>query len=336
VRVSADFCMAREFARIRREGPFKTCGKTMLKPLTAARRHTRLPDLGVVRVQGPDAVQFLQGQLSNDVAKLTADRAVLAGLHNPQGRTVAVLRLVQAGPGEILALVPRELAAAVAARLSKFVLRAKVKVGDASAEWDVAGIEAGAIADGLGDAQVGAARRDDEGRLWVCVGRVPARWLVLVPSAQAAGESAQGEPMTRDDWRARDIADGIPQIYAATTEAFVAQMLNLDAVDGIAFDKGCYTGQEVIARAHYRGKVKRRMQRFRTVEPAIFAAGGSGALPDGRSFKVIDAVKLPDGRCEFLAVAPLVIGAIETEDSATPAGTTTAVEQLPLPYSLPD
>src|ERR1041384_6053825 len=98
-------------------------------------------------------------------------------------------------------------------------------------------------------------------------------------------------------------------------------MLNLDVVGGIAFDKGCYTGQEVIAHAHYRGKVKRRMQRFRTMGPATFTAGGSGALPDGRTFKVVDAVHLPDGRCEFLAVAPLTAGAIEAEEPGASVGT---------------
>src|SRR5690606_5756813 len=100
-----------------------------------AARRTRLVDTGAVRVQGADAVKFLQGQVSNDVTRLTADRSVLAGLHNAQGRAIAVLRLVLAGPDDILALVPRELAAAVAARLGKFVLRSKVKISDASAEW---------------------------------------------------------------------------------------------------------------------------------------------------------------------------------------------------------
>jgi tRNA-modifying protein YgfZ len=110
-------------------------------------------------------------------------------------------------------------------------------------------------------------------------------------------------------------------------------MLNLDVVGGIAFDKGCYTGQEVIARAHYRGRVKRRMQRFRSASPATLAPGDTGALRDGRTFRVVDAVEMADGRSEFLAVAPVVAGeASEGEPSAALLD----AEQLPLPYRLPD
>src|SRR6185503_20827505 len=109
-------------------------------------------------------------------------------------------------------------------------------------------------------------------------------------------------------------ADGIPQIYAATSEEFVAQMLNLDALGGISFEKGCYTGQEVIARAHYRGRVKRRLQRFMSRGPAKLTIGESGQFADGRAFKVVEAALLTNGRCEFLAVAPMMTDATGTED----------------------
>lgn len=347
----------------------------MLKPVDTAPRQTRLADMGILRAQGADVVKFLQGQLSNDVARLTAEFSVLAGLHNAQGRAIALLRLVLAGPDEILALVPRELAATVAARLGKFVLRAKVRILDASSEWEVAGVRLDGVAEGLAPASIGAARRDEDGRLWVCVS--PSRWLVVSHAAahsaepRGDGEGAAlhvGRPMpsmsamNREEWRALDIAAGLPQVYAATSEAFVAQMLNLDLVDGIAFDKGCYTGQEVIARAHYRGKVKRRMQRFRTREPSKLNAGDAGTLADGRNFKVVDAVPLSDGRCEFLAVTTFGEGGDEasetpTSTSETPVsapeaptsstGFSTATlssasgqplvhaDQLSLPYALP-
>ena len=109
-------------------------------------------------------------------------------------------------------------------------------------------------------------------------------------------------------------------------------MLNLDALGAIAFDKGCYTGQEVIARAHYRGRVKRRMQRFSTQDPRNLVPGLAGRLADGRAFKVVDAVAAEDGSCEFLAVA--AVNAREEapgEDGAAPL----AAESLPLPYELP-
>jgi folate-binding protein YgfZ len=118
-----------------------------------------------------------------------------------------------------------------------------------------------------------------------------------------------------------DIADGEAQVYAATSEEFVAQMLNFDALDAIAFAKGCYTGQEVIARAHYRGRVKRRLQRFVSRGAAALAVGESGTLADGRAFKVVEAVGLADGRCEFLAVAPFAGG---TAGAAEVAGAASA------------
>ena len=282
----------------------------MLNPSNAAQHRTALSHLGVVQIEGADGTKFLQGQLSNDLTKLTPGAMMLAGLHNPQGRAIALLRLVLMAPELVLAVVPKELVAPVVTRMSKFVLRAKVKITDGSAAWAVNGVEA------------------PEG--------MPLNSLQVVATDGKSDSGASVEPAGVEAWRAREIAAGMPQVYAATSEAFVAQMLNLDVVDGIAFDKGCYTGQEVIARAHYRGKVKRRMQRFRTTGPTTFTAGGSGALPDGRAFKVVDAMKLPDGRCEFLAVAPLTAGAIEPEESGTPVGTATQAEQLPMAYALPE
>jgi folate-binding protein YgfZ len=159
---------------------------------------------------------------------------------------------------------------------------------------------------------------------------VPARWLVLSPAGEPA-PLAGCDAAARDVWRLLDIADGEAQVYAATSEEFVAQMLNLDALDAIAFDKGCYTGQEVIARAHYRGRVKRRLQRFVSRGAATLAVGESGTLADGRTFKVVEAVSLTDGRSEFLAVAPIVggtAGAAEAAGAAT-VGAGAAAEASP-------
>jgi tRNA-modifying protein YgfZ len=278
-----------------------------------------LDDLGAVRVTGSDAVRFLQGQLSNDLGRVSAERSALAGLHNPQGRAIALLRIVQLAADDFLALLPRELAESVAGRLSKYVLRAKVKVTDDSQSWRITGV----VACGLGHdmpaplagypSGTGEQRRL-AGRMAICVGEQPARWLLIAPAAAAhAGETAAPQdealphsvPARREVWRQLDIISGLPQVYAATSEEFVAQMLNLDLLGAIAFDKGCYTGQEVIARAHYRGRVKRRLQRFRSRGPLDLKPGDSGELPDGRAFTVVDAVRLGDGRCEFLAVAPL-------------------------------
>lgn len=327
-----------------------------------------LTDLGVLRFRGAEAVKFLQGQVSNDLEKLSAEQSQLAGYHNPQGRAIALLRLVQLAPDDVLALLPRELISPVATRLGKFVLRTKVKIADESAGWRVVGLaapftgttgngEAGAgpadeaeferraaswaaaqfaqasvAASAAGERSSAAAQLEEvdsvvelptasalmlpdainsvsrsDGTAIVRVGTAPARWLVVSPIGEALPLSGCAAG-TRETWRLLDIAAGVAQVYAATSEEFVAQMLNLDALGGISFEKGCYTGQEVIARAHYRGRVKRRMQRFRSRGAVRLAVGESGQLTDGRTFKVVDAALLADGRCEFLAVAPMVVG----------------------------
>jgi folate-binding protein YgfZ len=345
-----------------------------------------LEDLGIVRVHGVDAVRFLQGQLSNDVARVSAGNSLLAGYHNPQGRTIALLRLVQWDADDILAVVPRELAGVVASRLGKFVLRAKVKVADESAAWRVAGLvdvaaaaagergaaDAGGAAGASGTRGTGAsvpaledgstprelplsvgAQVRGDGAVFVCVGDQSPRWLVISPADGPSPVSSY--PIgDRPTWLRLDIAAGQPQVYAATSEEFVAQMLNLDVLNAIAFDKGCYTGQEVIARAHYRGKVKRRMQRFVSRDACHLAPGDSGQLADGRAFKVVLAAQLSDRRCDFLAVAPLVSAgrdeAVATAQAmpaaaspiadptapGAPGPVTLIADQVSLPYCLPD
>jgi folate-binding protein YgfZ len=136
------------------------------------------------------------------------------------------------------------------------------------------------------------------------------------------------------------VAAGEPEVFAATSEEFVGQMLNLDLLGAIAFDKGCYTGQEVIARAHYRGRVKRRLQRFLTDAPAVLEPGDSGVLADGRPFRVVRTATHTDGRCEFLAVTALVSveGAPGVDGAGDKASTAAPLraQQLELPYALPD
>ncbi len=298
--------------------------------MNAARNPIALDSLGAVRVRGADAVKFLQGQLSADLGLLSAQRALLAGLHNPQGRVIALLRLIELAPQDVLALTARELAPALVARLAKFVLRSKVTLAEESAEWRIEGL----LADpGAGTplqiAQAGGVVRDGDAQI-VRIGEVAGRYLKVAPAAGAA--TAQAPEANARAWELAAIEAGAPQVYAATSEAFVAQMLNLDVLGGIAFDKGCYTGQEVIARAHYRGRVKRRMQRFATAAPANLKPGDSGTLPDGRGFEVVRAALRPDGRTEFLAVTALAADAAAAE----PGVARMEAQALPLPYALPE
>jgi tRNA-modifying protein YgfZ len=290
----------------------------MQKPLDMPPTTTDLSDLGAIRAQGPDAVKFLQGQLSSDVTKLQGPGSMLAGFHNPQGRLIALLRLIRLGPQDILAILPRELAPAVVAKLAKYVLRAKVKITDDSVNWTVSGVTSGTP---------GAQAIAEEYAAIIPLDSLASRSWVL-RTAQSAASAGEHTRLDREAWRALDIAAGLPQVHASTSEAFVAQMLNLDVLGGIAFDKGCYTGQEIIARAHYRGQVKRRMQRFRT---------RGAQMVESSDLKIVEAVRLPDGRHEFLAVAPLHAQSDATEGARQRriAGGE-LVESLPLPYSLPE
>ena len=307
-----------------------------------------LDELGVLRVRGAHVVSFLQGQVSNDVALLGPGRSLLAGYHNPQGRVIALLRLVQAAADDVLAILPRELAAPTASRLAKFILRAKVSVADESAGWRVTGVvapespaeRAPPFTGALPQALNATARSGNS--IALRIGAQPPRWLLISPlaaasAAQPAGAPPHCEPAPPEAWQRLSVAAGEPEVFAATSEEFVAQMLNLDVLGAIAFDKGCYTGQEVIARAHYRGRVKRRLQRFVSNSPLRLQPGDTGALNDGRAFKVVNAVALADGRCEFLAVAPLAgedCAAGRPQPQAERARVIDA-QQLALPYGLP-
>ncbi|HEX4619022.1 MAG TPA: hypothetical protein VH135_04800 [Steroidobacteraceae bacterium] len=314
-----------------------------------------LESLGALSIGGRDVIPFLQGQFSNDLAQLAAERSLPAGYHNPQGRLLALMRLLTPSPGEVLAILPRELVTAVESRLRNFILRSRVELADASQAWRIEGLigadparPAPAIPANvaplappftarLPQMASGVARLGDSFALRV--GERPPRWLVVSPAAGTRGEPALAScaHAAPELWQRLAVGNGEPQVYAATSGEFVAQMLNLDVLGAIAFDKGCYTGQEVIARAHYRGRVKRRLQRFRSSERLPLKPGDAGTLADGRTFRVVDAVHPPDGGCEFLAVAPLASAGPQADEASAPAGAPRLdTTQLPLPYELPE
>lgn len=254
--------------------------------------HFDLSDLGVLTASGADAAQFLQGQLSNDLRKLACGASQLSALHTVQGRVQALLRVLRDTDTSYLLIMPRALIADVVTTLRKRVFRARVTLTDNSAEWQIQG-----------------ASVPPPNKLHAVVDE-SGRCLVLDRALRAPSRG-------RDAWRALDIAAGLPQVYPESQGEFVAQMLNLDLLGGIAFDKGCYIGQEIIARAHYRGRVKRRMQRFALATQAPPAAGSTVTLPSGDAAIVVDACQTEAG-CELLAVA-----------------TIPAAGALPLPYQLP-
>lgn len=272
--------------------------------------HT-LTFLAAIRFTGPDAATFLQGQLTQDTRRLSDGRTLLAACNNPQGRVVAILRLRQSGDS-IYALLPADLAEPVAARLRKFVLRAKVDLS----------LGGGLVPVWLqGPAPAGAVLFD----------YAPGRQVALLPGAQAhAGATAATgiASAVERDWFATDVVAGLPQIFPAASEHFVAQMLNLDLLDAISFTKGCYTGQEIVARTQHLGRIKRRTFRYRITEgpaPAPLA----GLFLDGqKAGEVVMSAAREDG-VELLSVTALDASErpLRTEDGreATPA---------PLPYAI--
>lgn len=268
--------------------------------------------LGVLAFRGPDAARFLQGQLSADVENLPSGASRLAGLHNPQGRAIALLMLARTSPEDIFAVLPRELVRDVSAVLQKFVFRAKVRIEEPS--FHVIGAPAGA---------------DPHGSYAFAWSN---RQLLLAPAGRDLPRSADTAR-----WNLDDVREGLPQVYAATREQFVAQMLNLDLLGAVSFDKGCYTGQEVIARAHYRGRVKRRLQRWLNATGNPLRPGDTAHGPDGRALTVVRAAHA-DGGQEILAVGPFA-ATPDGEAAPVAAVATPAVIEvsgpLPLPYALP-
>ena len=283
-------------------------------PASEASAWTPLDERALLRVTGEDAESFLQGQLTQDVSRLAGDRVLFAAHCTPKGRITALFRAWKLDH-DFLLDAPAPLAAAAQRRLGMYVLRAKVKVSSAAADWErtgVAGDVLGPLLDALGYPRpeaVGELRRNGD---LCCLKLGPARWLTLAPPRADAGlraQLAQHAAASPGGWALAGLRDGDPEVLPETVEAFVPQMLNLDLLDGISFKKGCYTGQEIVARTHYLGKVKRRMRRF-TYQGATPPQPGTlvpiGAAGDAGQAEVVIAVQTHESGGEALAVATAV------------------------------
>ena len=243
-------------------------------------QRARLTRYGLLSVTGSDARAFLHAQLTNDIANLAADRPALAGWCSAKGRLLASFLVIPAADGFLLQL-SRDIAAPVAKRLSMFVLRAKVKVSDESETWEQFGVwDADLKVDGVAWSGKVATIRVDEGR-----------FLQLAP----AGELKEAANADETQWTLQEIRAGRPLITSATQDQFVPQMVNFEALGGIDFQKGCYPGQEIVARAQYRGQVKRRMVRL--------PAPAGAALKPGEEFN--GGVVVDSAGGEALAVLPV-------------------------------
>ena len=313
-------------------------------PLGAVRLH----DWGVIRAGGADARSFLHGQLTQDVAQLAPGpdgAARLAGYCTAKGRLLASFVLWADSDDGVLLACSADVLAGVLKRLRMFVLRARCTLADASADvplWGIAGDAAAGGADGDDNApaEVWARRTSAAGGTLIRLpdaladaqagGRPVARWL------QAGGDAPAQPPLAIDSWRWLEALSGTPRIVAATSEQFVPQMINLELVGGVNFQKGCYPGQEIVARSQYRGSVKRRAQVltadaalapgqavFHSADPAQPAGMVVLAGSHGARHAALAEVKLA-------ALPPLAGGSLHAGSADGPLLRVTA-----LPYPIP-
>jgi folate-binding protein YgfZ len=300
-----------------------------------------LSHLGVLGVAGPDAEAFLQGQLSCDVAGLGTDASTFGSYCSAKGRMLASFLLWREADGFGIAL-SRTLAGAIEKRLRMFVLRAKATVVDRSAERVLIGVAGGAAeaalhaAAGTPPQQAHRVARSDG----VTVLRLPAnRFLVAaVPDrATAVWEalSAKLRPVGTPCWEWLDITAGMPLVTARIQDELVPQMANLELIGGVSFQKGCYPGQEVVARTQYRGRTKRRMFLAR-VQGAAPTPGDplySEDLGDQASGAIVNAAPAPGGGFDVLAVVHTSSAADSTVHLGSPDGA--PLRFRPLPYAVP-
>jgi len=265
----------------------------------------------LISVAGDDATAFLHGQLTSDVQALPVGGAQWSGWCSPKGRLLATFLLMRRADGYLL-LLPAEIAASVAKRLAMFVLRSKVKIEDASPRLARIGLvgegAAALVARHWGVAPAAMASTEKDGA--TCVALETDRFVAIVPATAAApllerlaGGAARGGV---DDWERASIRAGIATIVAATQEAFVPQMANFDLVGGVSFTKGCYPGQEIVARTQYRGAVKRRMALAHidgTERPAPGESVFSAAFGEQAAGTIVNAAPAAEGGFDSLVVA---------------------------------
>jgi tRNA-modifying protein YgfZ len=291
-----------------------------------------LSHLGVIGARGADAAKFLQGQLTNDVVTLGASKVRLAGFCSAKGRLQASFLLSSAAADEFTLVCSASVLPATLKRLSMFVLRAQCKLRDATAEAALWGLVGDTARAQTGDLPVwgrhdvagtSTLRLPDAGGLARCIVSAPGDTLV------------SGWPaITLDHWRWLDVQSGIPTIEAATVDQFVPQMLNFEIVGGVDFQKGCYPGQEVVARSHYRGTIKRRMFLFDvaaapTAGQEVFHSDDA-SQPAGM---VVNAAPQPDGS-GWSALVEVKLAALDTGSLQLGAPDGAALRLGALPYTV--
>lgn len=303
----------------------------------------RLPGLAFLDASGADAIAFLHGQLSNDVAGLAPGTAGWATYNSPKGRMLATMLVWRpaAGPAGRLAL-SADLAEPIRKRLAMFVLRSKVTLAASAPPLAAIGVggpaAAAAVRSALGvdPASMRAVALDGGGE---AIALADGRVLVAVPAdradAVAAALAVHALPADETVWRWLAIRAGVAQITLATQERHVPQMANWEVLGGVSFTKGCYPGQEIVARSQHLGILKERAHPFHVdaAPPAPATPLYSGVFGDQACGSVVDAVPVPEGGSDLIAVAQ--VAAVESGDLRVGAPDGPALVRLPLPYALP-
>lgn len=298
-------------------------------PLVTLNGVARLDHLGVIQIEGEDAAKFLHGQLTHDFALLDLHSARLAAFCSAKGRMQASFIGFKRPAGDIVLVCSKDLLAPTLKRLSMFVMRAKARLSDASERFAVYGLAGNAIKDIATRADTTWAKADFDAEtvvnLYPADGTPRQLWV-----APAEAPPPQGEALPLDGWLWSEVRSGVATLSQPVFEAFVPQMLNYESVGGVNFKKGCYPGQEVVARSQFRGTLKRRAFVVRAsgglaAGQEIFALGDD-AQPVGT---VVQAATSPQG--EVQAIVSLQLSALQT--GGLHAGGAD-LQVLPLPYPL--
>lgn len=292
-----------------------------------------LSRFGLLTFTGPDARAFLQGQLSCDVEGLAPDAVTPGSYNTPKGRMLATF-LLWADADEYRMLLPQALCESVRKRLAMYILRSKVKAEDLTAAHRLYGLLAGDPAEVC--APLGLAAPAQPYHVATAAGHTAVRLdadrvLLVAPADSRIAATSPND----DAWTLADIRNGLPWVLPETQEQFVPQTANLDLIGGVSFSKGCYPGQEIVARMHYLGKLKERMLRAH-VDAAPPAPGTrlySRAFGAQAAGMVVNAAPAPEGGSELLAVAQRAAETAGDLALATPEGP--RLHPLPLPYPVP-
>ncbi|MBK9520954.1 MAG: folate-binding protein YgfZ [Rhodocyclaceae bacterium] len=299
-----------------------------------------LTDSGLILASGPDAANFLHNLLTNDIAGLDAKSARFAGMCTPKGRLIATMLIWKTGD-DFLLMLPTDLLASILKKLSMYVLRSKVKLSDVSADFALIGLARPAGVRGtyeeMANFQVTQFADNQvirlDGQRWVLAMNpltAIGRWNEFCSGATVVGTEA---------WQWLEIQAGQPRVVAATQEAFVPQMLNMElpAVAGVSFTKGCYPGQEIVARTQYLGKIKRRMIRVHIAGDDQFHPGASvysAQTGDQQCGTVVSCARAPEGGFDALiCVQSSAIGSGEI-NLGSPTGPRPLMMGLPYPLDL--